>query len=85
MDENCISLFLEVICSSHSIIEGHPNQSQIQPLASMIPHTVYLQFGRNLRHKNGAFNFELVAAVGDPLCVVARARSHNSSCFFLLG
>lgn len=85
MNKNSVGFFSEIIGRWDSIIEGDSNQPQVQPLASVISHTVDLKLGSNLWHENGSLDFEFVTAVGDPLGVVACAGCHHSPGFLFLG
>jgi hypothetical protein len=84
MNEHCIGFVSEIICSCDCIVECDAYQSDIEPLPSVVAHTVYLEFGSDLRHKNSALYFEFVAAVGNSLRMVARTCSHHPPCFLLL-
>lgn len=78
--ENCIRFLPEIVGGRNSIIKGNPNQTKIQPLASVVPYAVYFQFGSNLWHEDGALNFEFVTAVSNALSVITRTCCHYSSC-----
>lgn len=79
VNKDCIGFLSVIVGGRNSIIKGNPNQAKIQPLASMVSYAVYFQLGSNLRHKNGALNFEFVTAVSDPLGVITCTCCHYST------
>ena len=70
---------------SDSIVKGGADHHDIQPLSTVVPYAIYLQLGCGGRHEDRPPNLQLLAAVCDPLGVVAGTGGDYSSCFFLFG
>ena len=84
MQEDGVGLLLELPGLGHGVVEGGAHHHDLQPLAPVVPHAVDLELGRGGRHEDGAAHPQPLAAVGDALRVVARARSHHTPPLLLL-
>ena len=84
MQKDRIVLLLELASLSHRIIKRSPHHHDLQPLPTMVPHAIDLQFRSSGRHEDRTPNFQLLAAIGNPLRMIARTGSDHSSCLLLL-
>ena len=84
MHKDRVGFLLELPGLRDSIVKGGAHHHEIEPLAAVVPHAVYLQLRRGGRHEDRPPHLQLPATVGDPLRVVSGTRCHHPSRLLLL-
>jgi hypothetical protein len=78
VNEDSVCFLTKLFTSGYGLIKGHTGQLNVQPLSTVTLDVVYFQFWRVSRHKNGAFDFKLLAAICDSLSMISRTACTDS-------
>ncbi len=82
--EDGVCFLLELPGLRDRIVKGGADHHDIEPLASVVPHAVYLQLRRGRRHEDRPPHPQLPATVRNPLRVVSGTGCHHPSRLLLL-
>lgn len=84
MHKDRVCFLLELPGLSDRIVKGGADHHDIEPLAAVVAHAVYLQLGRGGRHEDRPPHPQLLATVSDPLSMVSGTRRHHPARLLLL-